>query len=109
MLGAGSSLVYTPSVAILGHYFSKRLGIVNGFVTTGSSIFAVGLPHILKFLFAEIGVSNRIRIDYLFVIFLMKHMKFLEHLWNCLHILDSWNIPCIILHDIHSHAGIIDF
>ena len=56
MLGAGSSLVYTPSVAILGHYFSKRIGIVNGFVTTGSSIFAVGLPHLLKVLFTEIGV-----------------------------------------------------
>ena len=58
MLGAGSSLVYTPSVAILGHYFSKRIGIVNGFVTTGSSIFAVGLPHLLKVLFAEIGVRE---------------------------------------------------
>ena len=58
MLGAGSSLVYTPSVVILGHYFSKYLGIVNGFVTTGSSIFAVGLPHVFKILFKEIGVSK---------------------------------------------------
>jgi hypothetical protein len=58
MLGAGSSMVYTPSVAILGHYFSKYLGTVNGFVTTGSSIFAVGLPHMFKFLFKEIGVSG---------------------------------------------------
>ena len=58
MLGAGSSLVYTPSVVILGHYFSKHLGIVNGFVTTGSSIFAVGLPHVFKILFKEIGVSK---------------------------------------------------
>ena len=57
MLGAGSSLVYTPSVVILGHYFSKYLGIVNGFVTTGSSIFAVGLPHLFKAMFKEIGVS----------------------------------------------------
>ena len=58
LLGTGSSLVYTPSVVILGHYFSKYLGIVNGFVTTGSSLFAVALPHTFKFLFKEIGVSD---------------------------------------------------
>jgi len=71
MLGAGSSLVYTPSVAILGHYFSKRIGIVNGFVTTGSSIFAVGLPHLLKVLFAEIGISGTFRVLSCFTSILM--------------------------------------
>ena len=76
MLGAGSSLVYTPSVAILGHYFRKRLGIVNGFVTTGSSIFAVGLPHLLKFLFAEIGVSERFQITVSYQENVMKLYKF---------------------------------
>ena len=64
MLGAGSSLVYTPSVVILGHYFSKYLGIVNGFVTTGSSIFAVGLPHLFKAMFKEIGVSIICYLEY---------------------------------------------
>ena len=58
MFGTGSSLVYTPSVVILGHYFKKHHGIVNGFVTTGSSVFAVGLPHLMQYLFKEIGVSN---------------------------------------------------
>lgn len=46
MFGAGSSLVYTPSLTILGHYFSKRLGLVNGLVTAGSSTFTIGLSFL---------------------------------------------------------------
>lgn len=52
MVGIGASLVYTPSLVILGHYFTRRLGIVNGVVTAGSSLFtmtmAIGLEAILK-------------------------------------------------------------
>lgn len=48
MFGGGSSLTYTPSLVILGHYFKKNMGLVNGFVTIGSSIFTVAMPHILK-------------------------------------------------------------
>ena len=36
MFGAGASLVYTPSLTILGHYFKKKIGLVNGIVTAGS-------------------------------------------------------------------------
>ena len=62
MVGSGSSLVYTPSVVILGHYFKKYHGVVNGFVTIGSAVFGVILPHLLKFLFHNIGVRH-IHID----------------------------------------------
>merc|ERR1712223_2240739 len=48
MFGGGSSLTYTPSLVILGHYFKKHMGMVNGFVTTGSSIFTLAMPHILE-------------------------------------------------------------
>jgi MCP family monocarboxylic acid transporter-like MFS transporter 10 len=48
MFGGGSSLTYTPSLVILGHYFKRNMGLVNGFVTIGSSIFTVAMPHILK-------------------------------------------------------------
>ena len=41
MFGTGSSLVYTPSLTILGHYFKKKLGVVNGIVTAGSSVFTI--------------------------------------------------------------------
>ena len=62
LLGAGSSLTYTSSVVILSHYFRRNLGIVNGVVGTGSSLFAVAFPHMFKFLFKEIGVSENKKI-----------------------------------------------
>lgn len=48
MFGLGAALAYTPTIAILGHYFKRHLGIVSGFVTSGSSIFTVILPKILE-------------------------------------------------------------
>ena len=48
LLGVGSSLVYTPSMVILGHYFRKYLGVVNGAVTFGSAIFTIALSFLLK-------------------------------------------------------------
>lgn len=57
MFGGGSSLCYTPSLAILGHYFRKHMGLVNGFVTAGSSVFTIIMPILLKYLISETGVS----------------------------------------------------
>ena len=37
VLGFGFSLSYTPSLVILGHYFKRRLAIVNYLVTSGTS------------------------------------------------------------------------
>jgi MCP family monocarboxylic acid transporter-like MFS transporter 10 len=48
LFGVGASLSYTPSLVILGHYFDSRLGIVNGVVTAGSSIFSVLLSITLN-------------------------------------------------------------
>ena len=42
MFGIGSSFIYSGSLVILGHWFKKRMGIVNGLVTTGSAIFTIG-------------------------------------------------------------------
>ena len=58
MFGGGASLVYTPSLAIIGHYFKKRMGIANGIVAAGSSIFTMILPHILKLALKNLGVSQ---------------------------------------------------
>ena len=49
MFGAGSSLAYTPSLVILGHYFNKKMGLVNGLVTAGSSLFTVGTTFLVKY------------------------------------------------------------
>ena len=48
-LGAGSSLVYTPSMVILGHYFKRRLGLVNGIVSFGSAVFTIVLPPVISY------------------------------------------------------------
>ena len=58
MFGTGSSLVYTPSLTILGHYFRKRLGVVNGLVTSGSSIFTIGLSFINQYILETHGVGQ---------------------------------------------------
>jgi len=56
MFGAGSSMVYTPSLTILGHYFRRRLGIVNGVVTAGSSIFTIGMSFINQYILEHHGL-----------------------------------------------------
>ena len=58
MFGGGSSLTYTPSLVILGHYFKKHMGMVNGFVASGSSVFTFVMPHILEAILSTFGVSN---------------------------------------------------
>lgn len=57
MFGLGAALAYTPTLAILGHYFKKYLGIVNGFVTSGSSVFTAILPFGLDYLLSEFGLQ----------------------------------------------------
>ena len=58
MFGAGASLVYTPSLTILGHYFKRKLGLVNGLVTAGSSIFTIGLSFMNQHILESQGVSG---------------------------------------------------
>lgn len=61
MFGIGASLVYTPSLVILGHYFQRRMGLVNGFVTAGSSVFSIALPFILPYLL-DIGLHTTFQV-----------------------------------------------
>ena len=61
MFGAGASLVYTPSLTILGHYFNKKLGVVNGIVTAGSSVFTIGLSSVNQHILDTHGVGKSIR------------------------------------------------
>lgn len=56
MFGLGAALAYTPTLAILGHYFKRYLGKVNGFVTAGSSVFTAILPLALDYLIKKSGL-----------------------------------------------------
>ncbi|XP_053981938.1 monocarboxylate transporter 10 isoform X1 [Hylaeus volcanicus] len=61
MYGLGASLAYTPSLAILGHYFKRYLGLVNGIVTTGSSIFTTLMPYFMEVLLRRFGLDITLR------------------------------------------------
>ncbi|XP_070150511.1 monocarboxylate transporter 10 isoform X1 [Polyergus mexicanus] len=61
MYGLGASLAYTPSLAILGHYFKKYLGLVNGIVTAGSSVFTALIPFLMEYLLRRIGLEGTLR------------------------------------------------
>lgn len=62
MYGLGAALAYTPSLAILGHYFKRYLGMVNGVVTAGSSVFTAIMPMLLDNLVQRTGLAHSFRI-----------------------------------------------
>ncbi|CAH2084815.1 unnamed protein product [Euphydryas editha] len=62
MYGLGASLAYTPSLAILGHYFKRHLGFVNGIVTIGSSIFTVIMPPLMEYMIKNYGLPGLFRL-----------------------------------------------
>ncbi|CAN9507578.1 unnamed protein product [Ophioblennius macclurei] len=62
VFACGCSFAYQPSLVILGHYFKKRLGLVNGIVTAGSSLFTITLPFVLSDLLENIGLYNTMRV-----------------------------------------------
>uniref|UniRef100_A0A8C9UMF0 Solute carrier family 16 member 10 n=1 Tax=Spermophilus dauricus TaxID=99837 RepID=A0A8C9UMF0_SPEDA len=72
IFACGCSFAYQPSLVILGHYFKKRLGLVNGIVTAGSSVFTILLPLLLRVLIGSVGLSNTLRVlcIFMFVLFL---------------------------------------
>lgn len=61
MYGLGAAFTYSPSLAILGHYFQRYLGKVNGFVTAGSSVFTAIMPFLLKYVLDEYGLKIALR------------------------------------------------
>ncbi|XP_050429209.1 monocarboxylate transporter 10 [Adelges cooleyi] len=61
LYGIGASLAYTPSLAILGHYFKTYLGLVNGIVTAGSSCFTMLIPYFVDSLLVNFGLDNCLR------------------------------------------------
>ncbi|XP_023578072.1 monocarboxylate transporter 10 isoform X3 [Octodon degus] len=71
IFACGCSFAYQPSLVILGHYFKKRLGLVNGIVTAGSSLFTILLPLLLKVLIKETNLFNTLRILCVFMFVLI--------------------------------------
>ncbi|XP_025975726.2 monocarboxylate transporter 10 [Dromaius novaehollandiae] len=72
LFACGCSFAYQPSLVVLGYYFKKRLGLVNGIVTAGSSLFTVSLPFLLRVLIDSVGLYNTLRVlcILMFILFL---------------------------------------
>ncbi|XP_028315280.1 monocarboxylate transporter 8 isoform X2 [Gouania willdenowi] len=68
LFGCGSSFAFQPTLVILGHYFRRRLGLVNGVVTAGASLFSMGLPVFLKKVVEPLGLSRTFQILSLFML-----------------------------------------
>ncbi|XP_051501425.1 monocarboxylate transporter 10-like [Myxocyprinus asiaticus] len=71
VFACGCSFAYQPSLVILGHYFKRRLGLVNGIVTAGSSVFTITLPYMLSGLLDRVGLQNTMRVLAIFMFILM--------------------------------------
>jgi MFS family permease len=55
MGGLGTSLVFTPSVAAVGHYFLRKRGQCTGLACVGGSLGGIVYPLSLQALFPQIG------------------------------------------------------
>lgn len=56
-----SPLLFTPSIAAIGHFFKRRRGLATGIATTASSASGVVFPFILQALFVRVGWAWALR------------------------------------------------
>ncbi|KAF4625076.1 hypothetical protein G7Y89_g13092 [Cudoniella acicularis] len=53
--GIGTSLIFTPSIAAVGHFFNRRRGNATGLAASGSAFGGIIFPIVLKYLIPKIG------------------------------------------------------
>ncbi|KAG8166862.1 hypothetical protein KVR01_002551 [Diaporthe batatas] len=59
--GLGCSLLFTPSLAAVGHFFQVRRGLATGIASTGGSIGGIVFPLMLQSLFPRLGWGWSVR------------------------------------------------
>nr|KAG5703948.1 hypothetical protein BaRGS_020545 [Batillaria attramentaria] len=57
IMGTGFAFAYPPSLAILGHYFKRKIGLANGLVTFGD-LHSVSRVRIQQAAFLVMGVTT---------------------------------------------------
>jgi MFS family permease len=62
MAGAGTSLIFTPSVSAVGHFFLAKRGAATGIAAMGGSIGGVVFPLMLQSLIPKIGFAWATRV-----------------------------------------------
>ncbi|XP_023620442.1 monocarboxylate transporter 8 isoform X1 [Myotis lucifugus] len=74
LFGCGCSFAFQPSLVILGHYFQRRLGLANGVVSAGSSIFSISFPLLIKMLGAKIKLAQTFQVlsTFMFILTLLS-------------------------------------
>ncbi|TGZ77689.1 MFS general substrate transporter [Ascodesmis nigricans] len=60
LVGSGTSLIFTPAIASIGHFFLKRRAYATGVATTGGSIGGIIFPLALQSLFPKLGFQNAV-------------------------------------------------
>lgn len=53
--GLGTSLIFTPAISALGHFFMKKRGNATGIAAAGGSLGGVIFPLMLQNLFPKVG------------------------------------------------------
>ncbi|KAI4263074.1 MAG: hypothetical protein L6R42_001768 [Xanthoria sp. 1 TBL-2021] len=60
--GVGTSLIFTPAVGAIAHFFSRRRGAATGLAATGGSFGGIIFPLALEALFPKVGFAWSVRL-----------------------------------------------
>ena len=71
LCGIGSSLIFTPAIGSIAHFFDKRRAATTGLASTGGSVGGIIFPLMLQRLFPEVGFKWATRILAFLSLFLL--------------------------------------
>ena len=71
LCGVGSSLIFTPAIGSIAHFFDKRRAATTGLASTGGSVGGIIFPLMLQRLFPEVGFKWATRILAFLSLFLL--------------------------------------
>lgn len=60
--GLGTSLVFTPAIAAVSHFFYKKRGIATGIAAGGGAVGGILVPLVLESLFEQVGFAWATRV-----------------------------------------------
>ena len=69
--GVGTSLIFTPAISAIGHFFLQSRGSATGLAATGGSVGGIVFPLILPKLFSTVGFAWGTRIMGFILLFLL--------------------------------------
>ncbi|KAI1778901.1 MFS general substrate transporter [Hypoxylon cercidicola] len=75
--GIATSLLFTPCITAIGHFFHERRGFASGLASTGGGIGGVAFPLLLQSLFDRVGWGWALRILGFVCLFLLAFANLL--------------------------------